>query len=84
MTDRHDIVFKALSEELEVSLSELFRRALDSYIEQLIKKGTLIRFTWGDSTGQSVDMETPKEAFQKLLNHVKENPNGAIRLVSEP
>jgi hypothetical protein len=85
ITDRHDIVFKALSEELEISLSELFRRALDSYIEQLVKKGTLIRFTWSDGrSGKSIDMEKPKESFKKLLDYVKANPNSALQLVSEP
>jgi hypothetical protein len=82
ITDRHDLIFSALSEELEISLSELFRRALDSYVEQLVKKGTLIRFSW-DVDGKSISIETPKEAYKKFHDYVKANPDGAVKLISE-
>lgn len=79
ITDRQEIVFKSLSEEIEVSFSELFRRALDSYIEGLVKDGTLVRFSWS-ADGKSVEMETPRESFKKLYDFVKANPDGAITL----
>lgn len=79
VTTRQDIIFKDLSKELEVSLSELFRRALDSYIEALVEKGTLVRYTFtaGDKTAA---MELPKEMFKKMLDYVKKNPDGALKL----
>lgn len=80
LTPRQDAIFRSLSEELEISLSELIRRALDEYIEGLVKDGTLVKFTWS-SNDKSIDMEFPKEMFKKLYDHVKSHPDGAIKLV---
>lgn len=80
LTPRQDAILRSLSEELEISLSELIRRALDKYIEDLVKDGTLVKFTWS-SSDKSIDMEFPKGMFKELYDYVKSHPDGAIKLV---
>lgn len=43
ITPRQDTVYRALAQDLEISLSELVRRALDKYIEDLLEEGALGR-----------------------------------------
>jgi hypothetical protein len=80
LTPRQDAIFRSLSEELEISLSELIRRALDEYIEGLVKDGTLVKFTWS-SSDKSIDLEFPKRMFKELYDYVKSHPDGAIKLI---
>jgi hypothetical protein len=41
VTARQDLVFRKLAEELGIPLVEVIRRALDAYIEDSAKKGSL-------------------------------------------
>jgi len=41
LTARQDTILRSISKELEISLSELVRRAVDDYIGSLAKGGAL-------------------------------------------
>jgi DNA-binding Lrp family transcriptional regulator len=82
LTARQDIVFRTLAEELGISLSELVRRALDKYIEDMVEDGTLVRFGWRVGK-ESIDMETPKGMYQKLYDYVKSHPEGAVQILED-
>jgi len=59
LTTRQDTILRSISKELEIPLSELVRRAVDNYIEFLIKEGTMER--WGlDKTSFKVKKSVEK------------------------
>lgn len=41
LTTRQDTILRSLSKDLEISLSELVRRAVDRYIDDLVKSGAI-------------------------------------------
>jgi hypothetical protein len=83
LTDRQDSILRSLSEELEMSLSEIVRRAVDQYIETQVREGALARFTL--SVGENTaTIETPKEAFKSLCVYMKANSKGAVQLLEHP
>ena len=73
LSDRQEAVLSDLSEEIGISMSELIRRGLDTYVEGLIKDGTLVRFTFS-TADKSIDLVCSKDRFKQLYEYVKQHP----------
>jgi len=77
LSDRQETVLSDLSEELGISMSELIRRGLDTYVEGLIKDGTLVRFTFS-TADKSIDLVCSKDRFKQLYDYVKQHPETIV------
>lgn len=73
LSDRQESVLSDLSKELGISMSELIRRGLDSYVEGLIKEGALVRYTF-TTTDKSVELVCSKDRFKQLYEYAKQHP----------
>jgi predicted transcriptional regulator len=78
LSTRQDIILRDLSEETDLPLAEIIRRALDDYVDKLVKNKTLIRYRFccGD---KSVVLEASKNKFKELYETIKNNP-GALTI----
>jgi len=79
LTKRQSSTLSAFSEENELSLSELVRRAVDTYIDSLVEKGDLVRHEFSTSE-KTATIETPRKMFQDMCSYVKANPDGPLKI----
>ena len=78
ITERQKLVISNLAEELGLSFSEVVRRGLDHYIDHLVDKGDLVRFTMSANTPEgekSFITEWPKKLYQQFYTYAKNHPN---------
>lgn len=70
LTERQDHILQELSEDLGIPISEIFRRVLDNFIDNLLDAGDLVKFriTIYDS---DKTFELPKSRFNTILEFVK-------------
>lgn len=54
LTARQDTILRSISKELEISLSELVRRAVDDYIDSLAKDGAGALEMWDPTTKELI------------------------------
>ena len=70
LTNRQDTILRAISKGMEMSLSELVRRAVDHFIDSSLKEDTLTKYTW-DPDAPDYLKTTPKQIFESLGRSTK-------------